>query len=289
MEQKKLDRMAKQVLPDSFKLESDRGRNAKVVLNPDKPKEFKRWKDATNKTDLKGFDTKKEKEKSIREINKSLHLGYIESDPERFVREGHETRRLIDSVKDKIFDKESMIKAVSEVWKKESSLKSFWKEQDWIKKRDWEALFNTSHLQSIIKQNSVLPLVKMIQKQYNINVNKAQAIYDKLPQRKKNQLIQKHILGIKKPKTKTIKVKKARPIFDSLPKAKRQKSKAGTYYIRTKPQKWSAMQQKFLKNNQNQKVDDLVRIYNNTFSAKRTKSSLYTKLYRLKKETRSNS
>lgn len=282
MDKEKLNRMAKQVVPDGFRLEKDRSRNAKIVLDPNKPSHYKKWKSAPNKTDLKGFDTKKQKEKSTRKILKSLNVGYIESDPERFVAEGYETRRLIDSVSKNIYDKESMIKAVTEVWKKDSSLKSFWREQDWIKKSDWDALFKTNYIQNLVKKNTVIPLLKQIQKQYNVSQTKAEAIYNKLPQAKKDQLIKQQVSGIKIPSRK--KMKKARPIYDSLPKAKRQKSRTGTYYVRTKPQKWSSMQETFLRNNIHQKVDDLLRTYNNTFSTKRTKSSLSTKYYRLKKE-----
>jgi len=282
MDKEKLNMMAKQIVPDGFRLESDRSRNAKVILDPNNPSDYKKWKKAPNKTDLKGFDTKKEKEKSTKQVLKSLNVGYIESDPERFVAEGYETRRLIDSVANKIYDRDSMIKALTEVWKSDTSLKSFWQDQEWIGKRDWDALFKTTYIQNLVKKNTIVPLLKQIQKQFNVSEGKAQAIFNKLPQRKKDQLINQQITGIKIPTRR--KQPKARPIFDSLPKAKRQKSKKGNYYVRTKPQKWSSMQETFLRNNINQKVDDLVKIYNNTFSTKRTKSSLQTKYYRIKKE-----
>jgi len=282
MEIDKLNRLAKKVVPDGFKLEKDRSRNAKIVLDPDNPAQLSRWKKATNRTDLKGFDTKKEKTLSVKQVLSKQKVGYIESDPDRIVRQGHVTRELIDSISDKIVDRESMIKEVTAVWKKDKSLNSFWDGQHWLKKSDWEALFNTDHMKNIIRKNTILPVLKTIQKQFNVDIVKAKNIYDKMPDDKKATLLKRTSnLGrlkeqIQKPQP------KVKPI-QLVPLLKRQKSRVGKFYRRAKPQKWTQIQKNFLNNYSNEKIDVIIKIYNNSFSKKRTMIGLKTKLYRMKK------
>jgi len=284
MEKEKLNIMAKKFVPDGFKLEKDRSYNAKVVLDPDNPANFKRWKKNTNKVDLRGFDTRKEKELSLRQVLKKSSLGYIESEPDRFVAEGYETRRLIDSIADKIYDKESMIKEITSVWKRDNGLRSFWDSGEWITKGDWEALFKTGYIQGIIKNNVVEPVLSAIRDKYKVSDFKARQVFEKLSEEKINLIYQATRRG-KIKQIKIIKKKKTiNPILASIPRAKRQMSKGGIFYQRTKPQIWSKMQEKFLINNSKQPILDLFKVYNSTFSVKRTMGSLQNKIYRLKKK-----
>ena len=83
MDKKKLDALASKVLPPSYKLEKDRDFNAKIILDPDNPASFKRWKDNTNKTDMKGYDTRDRGQPSTNELIKKMNIGYMETEADR--------------------------------------------------------------------------------------------------------------------------------------------------------------------------------------------------------------
>ncbi len=279
---KTLDKFGTQIVPNGVRLEQDRGRNAKIIHSPTK-KGKQAWAKNPNKSDLKGFDTKDRKQPSKKKIGNLLGLGYIETDPDRFVADGYVTRQLIDSVSDEIIDLDSLKQAVTKAWKTDNSLKSFWDKQNELKNADWEALLKTGHIQKIIKNNTMLPVIKAIQKKFNIDSLKAKQVYDKMPSHTKEKLLKQSVSKgtISKPKPKIV-AKKQQSMIDLIPKIKQQKSKKGNFYQRTKPQKWSKMQELFLSNYKTEKIETVFKMYNDSFSTKRTKNSLQNKIYRLK-------
>lgn len=282
MDKDKLDQLASQVLPKGFKLTADRGHTAKIVLDPNSASQFERWSKNTNKTDLKGYDTK---QTSKRAIMKDISLGYIESEADRLTREGQESNRVIDSVADLIKDRQSMEEAIKNAFEKHKSLFNLVGKKAEIKSADWDALFMTKKIQDIIKNNNSSLLINYIKRKYNVDDQRAELVVNKLSKNKRLKLIEEasSMPSSKQPVTK-IKVKK-QSVQEKLgiPILKKQKSKTGTYYRRSKPRKFSSLELQFLQNNQEKPISEINKLFNFTFAKKRTLNSLRNKLYRLKK------
>jgi len=283
MDRKKLDKLAGKVLPPSFRLEKDRDFDVvtpKNMLDPDKPQDFKKWKDNTATHDLKGYDTTDRGQKSTKQIFKEMHIGYIETEADRLVRSGQESNRLIEDVADEIIDRRTMIEAVKKAFKSDKSLSHLVSKKANLTDKDWDALLNTKKMQDIISKNSNAKLREYIKRTQKVDDYRADTIIAKLPKDKKMELIQKAVrMKPLQTRKKGVKVKKQQPI---IPFAKRQKAKSGKVYRRTKPRRWGQTEVNLIKNNKNKPAKEILEIFNQTFKEKRTFGSIRNKLYRLK-------
>lgn len=274
-----LDKVGKQYLPEGFNLAVDRSRTARTVT-----KDVGRWRDKTNRMDLKGFDTRSARETPVSTIVKKIRgiRGRTSSgedalfeEPLRFVRRGQRTRELLEDVKDEIYDFESFKVAVKKSWSTDGSLREL--VNDITRDDAWQLLYNTPLIQSWVKGNTDDLGIDLIMHKYNIERNRARNVFQKLDAKSRARLFKDTKVGVRvKPTVVKVAVKPKIPML-------RQKSKGGKFYQRTKPQRWTKLEERLLKNNKGKSTAKIFDIYRRVFSDKgRTDSSIRNKIYRLK-------
>lgn len=271
----RIQELGKQVIPESTRLEQNRGKDAKTIFYPKKKGDFEKYKKMPHRSDLKGFDQKAQKEPNKKQVFNDLNVGYIERDPERILIESHVTKKLINSVSDKIYDRNSMEIEIKNVWNTDKSLAHLVKNSN---RSDWDTLFNLPEMQKIIRDNTFSPAIHQIRKKYNVGEIKAKEIFDGLNSENRVKLLKGVALG--RPPT----IKTAPRLFKPRLPQITVRTKRGKVFSRSKPQKWTDMQERTLRSYSGENLDNIVRVYNAVFSVKRTKSAISSKLTRLKKK-----
>lgn len=250
-----LDSEAKKYLPEGHALDVDRRFNAKTVTTS--LEEYK--KDTANK-DLAGFDSRKQKEPSIKEIKKKItgeNSGddVLLNEPERLLKSGQLTRNLIEKDKDKIYDFNSFIDVVKKSWGSDGSLGVLL--DNTRKNESFKNMFNQPLIQSWINENTNHTNMNYIMKKFNVEPIRASNILRKLPTSAKSKLFmisrrrkiprlfikRKRIIG-RKPRWTTqeknllskyrqFSLNQAYKIFDSTSPVKRSKGSFRNMYYRT--------------------------------------------------------
>lgn len=278
-----LSNEAKQVIeeewyPKGSSLATDRKIQAQTVF---KPNQVDQWlKKGINRSDLQGYDTPDAREPSFKAIRSALHssqtLGYVESEPDRFMHDRQQTRRLLEGVKDKVVDYRSFKIAVDEAWSKDKSLKFLVKN---MLESDYEALFKTPKVQQWLKSNTSTALIAGLMRRFSVDRDRAQAIYERMNEDSRNKLLAAFMHS--RPLRVAPRIEpEPMPRTPSVPLIT-QRSRSGRSYSRSKPIKWSDMELEFLHNNRQMPLRTLTDLHNNTFSTRRTLSSIKSRRLRL--------
>jgi hypothetical protein len=224
-----------------------------------------------NRSDLKDFDTTNAREPSEREIKSELRrtmgVGYVESEPERFMHPNHETRKLLEEHKAEIGDYASFKEVLNRVWGKDHSLKDLVKS---MTEADYEALFNTSTVKEWVDGNTAEITIQGLMQRFNIERKKAETVYEKLNVDNRRKILTSLMRGRKitiRPEA-TQTPAPTTPRFQ--PPTVTQRSRWGTSYSRAKPLKWQGIQTEFIRNNQALPAKALHALYNQTFSQPRS-------------------
>lgn len=273
-----LDEAGKKYLPEGHALDVDRQYTANKVTT-----DINEWKDKTSKMDLKGFDTRDAKEPTVKEIIKRTvgDIPYVQENPEKWLTKGYVSRRLLEQGKNEVHDFASFKEMVKRQWNSDDSLKSLVENMDKFKDEEYRALFETDEVQSWLNNNMESRGINIIMRKNNIEPHRAKKVWNKLSPMQRSKVLDSAKGKFRFSQAKLDKVAVAKPE----PKPQNvvtQVSKAGTSYTRQKPVRWSVMQIRMLRNNQNTPLPRLLEQYNSTFpSARRTISSLRNKLYRI--------
>jgi len=258
-----LDREAKKYLPESHKLDVDRLFTAERVVT-----DINEWKDRTDKVDLKGFDTRDAKEKSI---DKVLMSNYgvkttadlvLMTEPDRFLRNDQESRRLLEKNKDKIYDFNSFKEQLKGAWGQDSSLLNL---LDNVTDFDkcLKPMFSQSVVQSWLQENIRPQLIQYIKKKFNVEPIRAMRIISKLDDSTRRKLY--------------IKAK-----FKSLPKIRIPKARKPSIGIRKTP-RWSEQEKNIIKQNLDIHPDRITEIFKQA-GYNRSDTSIRNTYYRFRRE-----
>lgn len=267
----------------------DRGIDAQTVFDP---KDVDKWlKAGVNKTDLKGFDTTDAREPSMRQLGgqlkKGTGLGYVESEPDRFVESGMESFKALSRYKDEITGYDSFKKIVEKAWRSHSTgdkgLHHLFKE---MTEGDFVALYETSVVQSWVRQaprrDERIPqevqnsIISGLMKRYNIERGRATTKFNELSPPAQQKLIDRFRLRSERDAR--------RRMFVGIPENAQKQTVAyrGRTYVRSKPTKWSPLQETFIRNNSGLPLKDLTDLYRHVFTTSpRTYNSIKFKRQRL--------
>lgn len=268
-----LEREAKKYLPEGMALSVDRFKDAEIIHD-----DINKWKNNTNRSDLRHFDTKDAREPKVKDIVKRLTgktsgEQILQSEPDRLVGQGR-AGDLLNQYKKGIVNFESFKKAIELAWKKDASLKNLWKEVKGSKDDVFKEMFNTTVVQQWLKDNNYGDIVSSLMKKFNIGQKRAERLYARLPPKKQQSLLNRVIEGKKPRLVKAVAVKKPKIVKIT------QVSKAGTSYSRVKPQRWTTNELRFILSRRNRPVERVLEEYNSFFPENRTISSLRNKIYR---------
>ncbi len=286
---------ARRYLPDkgadNFRWRVDRALKAKK-------KPLSEWKKDTARADWDRYDTpdrkplpdKRDLWKSKHHTRSSGEAALLE-EPERFVRPGQESRRLLESIKDQIYDFESFKKYARKVLASDKGGFDFFVKDIDLRGTDagYMALFNTGVVQGWLKENTMGIATKWLRDRFNITDTRAKAIFSKLSQKNKDRLLISAITG-KKLRVRLVKPVtergKAKAYIPARPRI-RQVSRTGTSYLRTKPQRFTDMEVRFLHTNaRRMPLLKLFEAHQTTFlQTPRTLLSLKNKVRRLNLRT----
>jgi len=258
---KELHDKLKDIYPESRSLSMDRRFNAETILDPTDPKQLKEWALDKDKKDARGFDDKSGREPSVKKVVDSVSgesRNYVEEDIDRFVDTSQETGKLIDKVSDKIFDYNSMKKAIKESWG--NDLKGLSELADRLTNRDYNALFNSPLIQRYIQNNTQSHLVNYIQKRFKVEPVRASRIINKLGRLNRAKLF--YVVRHKR-----------------LPKIK-MPTKSG----RRTRRRFSQQETNFIYTNKHLTDKTMTKLFNQTFQNKRDISSIRNKLHRIRKQ-----
>lgn len=256
-----VDQVGKEFLPEGFSLATDRGKDAKTVVS-----DPRKWKDRHNRTDLKGFDTRQAKEKKARKVLYQAGVGYIEQEPERFL-------KYISDEKGEFLDYNTFKDAVNKAFDKDVSLSKL---KSTMKESDYQALFDTREVQDWLSENITEVAIPILMRKHNIERKRAELVWSKYPARKRGRIMTRILSGKRVATTgKRIKpmMKDSRVVFMT--------TSAGRRVM--KPIPWTDTQEDFLKNNKGRfTIKQLHDWYNKIFSDARTLGSLRGKIYRMR-------
>jgi hypothetical protein len=282
-----LDAFGKIFYPEGTNLTRDRNIQAEQVFQP---KDVDKWlSEGMNRSDLQDFDTTNAREPSEREIKSKLRsqmgLGYVESEPERFVHPGHETRKLLEAEKGAISDYNTFKEVVKKAWGNDRSLRDLVKAMN---EADYEALFNTRAVQGWVEQNTSDVAISGLMQRFNIERGKATTVYGKMTVENRRKVLSSLIQGTNislkdtsgsAPHPAPMPIAPPQPIASM--SALTQKSRWGTTYTRAKPQKWSDIQIEFVRNNKALPSKAIQGLYNQTFSQHRSLIAIRNKRRRM--------
>lgn len=263
--------------PEGSALMRDRQVTAETVF---KPSQVDKWLEAgVNRTDLEGFDTRAAREPSQKKIASTLYkrygVGYVESDPERFMHPNHVTRRLLEDEKGRIADLKSFREAVQTAWDKDKSLKNLLKN---MTDGDYEALFNTRDVQQWVNRNSSEFIIQGLMQKLNIERGRAEAAYMRLNDEGRQKVMRRLVSGG------SIRFTRQQAEPEPTPRATggiSQRSRGGREYTRSKPAKWTDLQLEFLRSNRGMPRKAIYPLYNATFRDRRSPGSINTKMKRM--------
>ena len=267
----------------------DRGIDAQTVFDP---KDVDKWlKAGVDKTDLQGFDTTDAREPSLRQLGGQLKkgsgLGYVESEPERFVQHGMESFKQLSRFKDEIIGYNSFKKAVEKAWSSHSQgdkgLHHLFKE---MTEGDFVALYETSEVQSWVRQappdkqkvSQELrgQVITHIMKRYNIERGRATTKYDSLSLVAQDKLLTRFRLRTERQAKRMAQPSRPEGILTT------NVSRRGKVHVRTLPQKWTPIQVTFMRNNSQLPPKQLHELYSHVFrTSPRTYTSIRFKRQRL--------
>lgn len=279
-----VDDLGKGYIPEGARLSADRGKQAKTVY--DDPKKW--LKHGVNRSDLKGFDTRRAPQKANRRINYESGDGYIEQEADRWLRPDQESFKLLNGVKNEIMDYDSFKKALHQAWDGDNSLRELISDK-YVYEGDFKALFNHPTVQKWLNENIENTAIPLIMKLKNVEENKARSVFRGLSAKSRGKLLSRVLSG------KKIKIRR-RTKYDIIDgkvqmikpgqqvKMITQVSRGGVSYKRSHPVRWTEMERNFVMNNQGHGLKYVTDIYFRIFSdSKRTKKSISNKFYRINK------
>jgi len=212
---------------------------------------------------------------------RAIGSDYVSQEPDRFVRQGQVTKKLIDNVKDKFVNFESFKLNVTQEWNKDTSLQNLINS---MTQKDWQSLYNTSEVQSMIKNNTEIKARIYLAKKLNVSEQKAGVLLGKMTKERYRKFLNNvnstdrayDLLMAKQTQPKT-----QAQTYNIM--TLHQTARSGKKYERSKPQRWTDEQVTFLKNYNGFRAKDIEPLYNRFFANKRTTNSISTKVLRLKK------
>lgn len=276
-------RHLQQLYPSGSPLDQDRKHRAQTVF---KPNQIDKWLAmGVNRSDLQGYDTPSAREPSKRKIMGTLaragQVGYVESEPERFVHPTHRTYKLLSEHKDEITSYETFKAAVQKAWNKDHSLPDL---VDNMTEADYQALYKTGTIQKWLESNSKGVLVEGLQRRFNIERRRAEAIYERLTPDNRQKLMGSLLTGRRVQLRQRLPEAEPEPTPRTVAPAQamlRQRSRGGHEYSRTKPVRWTELEVQFIRSNRQVALQALLALHNQTFSHRRTLSSLRNKRQRI--------
>jgi len=291
-----IESMGKDIVPEGSGLERDRNITAQTILDPNNAKDWLKYKQQHSKLDMRGFDTRKQKEPTIKSVIHSItgHTNYIATDPDRFVKAGSVTRKVIDSVADEMKDFKSFKKAIEKAFMKDDSLKHFFENGKWVFENDFKALWETDHIQQIVKKNQRVPLVDYIMTKFDVEPIRAGKILDSMTAVEQAHLLVKletnktYQKALKRSSggVKIMRAERPRPTTPAKIKMEnmvRQLTKqGGNRYLRSKPTKWTINEIRIVSNYSHYTSRE-IRLILERIGKQRSLSSIQTKRFRLRK------
>jgi len=271
-----LDKEGKKYLPEGVALSVDRLFDAENIVD-----DINEWKDNTNRSDLRHFDTTDAQEPKPKDIVRKLTgrtsgEQVLESEPDRLVSKGVAGDKLA-RYKKKINNFDTFKQAVEKAWNSDHSLKNLWNEVKGSKDEVFMAMYNTDTVQKWVKENNFEDMMSYLMQRFNIERLRAERVYNRLPIKRKDSLLKRVISSQGKVKVVQKKVVKKPEI-----RRIRQVSWKGTTYRRSKPVKFTDNQIEFLSRRQNRPLARVHEEYVSRFDF-RTELSLRNKLYRLRR------
>jgi len=282
---------ARRYLPDkgakSFAWQVDRALVAKK-------KPLSEWKKDTARADWDSYDTPSRRPlptkrgglKGKHHTSSSAEAAMMD-EPERFVKQGQESRRLLEKIKDNFYDLDSFKKeARKALGDDKGGFDQFIADMDSKgSNRGYEALFNTPVVQQWLKENTQGAAIGYLRNRFKISDTKAKSIYGKLSEKNRMKVIESSFTGkrIRIKQMPTVVVRGVtKPSIPVRPRI-RQVSRTGTSYLRTKPQRFTELEIRFMRNNaQRMSLVRLLEAHRSTFlQTPRTILSLKNKVTRL--------
>lgn len=273
-------------IPSEHALDVDRALDAKKITS-----NINKWKQNTNKMDLRGFDTTRQKLPSTRTVLNREGIGYIEREADRFVRDGQVAKDLLEAKSSQIYDYRTFVETLREAWNADVSLRSL---VDNSNEKDFRALFETSRVQGWLRGNVRDVGIAGIMERLDISMTRATQLWGRLPDREKDRVIESVLSGKRFSITRaTRQVRQAGTIRRARRRMVQQVGATGTSYRRTKPVQFTEMEIRFLTNRKRQDPSIPLRRLQEEHNAifrrtPRTVSSLRNKVYRLGLSQRRN-
>lgn len=246
---------ARRVLPDkgakNFPWRVDRALKAKKVP-------LSEWKDKTNRTDWNSYDTPDRRPlPDKRDLLKKKHRtpssgeAALAEEPQRFLREGQESRRLLERIKDQFFDFESFkIAARKALADDRGGFDQLIADVDARGgNRGYEALFNTGVVKGWLKENTQGAAVSWLRNRFKVSESKARSIFNSYSDKRKEKVIEASFTGKRvriRPTPQVVERGQRKPYIPPRPRI-RQLSRTGTSYLRTKPQNFTELEKRFLR------------------------------------------
>lgn len=207
----------------------------------------------------------------------SLYPVDSENERDRYFNEGTVTRDLLDSIKDNIVDFASFKEKLTKAFNDDISLRGLIKAFEERGDADFKVLFNHPLVQEWITKNRPEEIIiQGIMEKSKLSRINAKEKFDGMPADQKDRLISRIVkdMTVKvRPPKEPVEVKRIVKIS--------QVAASGTSYKRTKPQRWSIIQSRFLIHNRFKSKKDIFETYNSLFpEMPRTFRSIKNKIYR---------
>lgn len=190
-----MERELKRMYPESHALDQDRVYRADTVLDPDNPEDVMRWSERKDRLDLEGFDTPSAREPPQDKVLSQIYDGEsgeeaLIDEADRFAKPNSVAGKLIEEKKDKIYDYQSLIKAVEDAWKNDDALNNLYNKIP-NKERAFQELFRHPIIQGYIDENTRPLLINYVMKRYGVEPVRASNIVNKLTPRIRSKLFNK--------------------------------------------------------------------------------------------------
>lgn len=117
--------------------------------------------------------------------------------------------------------------------------------------RGWEALYNTTIVKGWLKENTQGSAVAWLRNRFKISETKAKSVYNRLSEKNKTKVVEASLTGKRvriRPIPTVTERGQRKPYIPARPRV-RQVSRTGTSYLRTKPQRFTDLELRFLRNN----------------------------------------
>lgn len=193
MSKAEIERRGKRLYPEGLSLSIDRSKDAELVFSPDKIKDWEKWREMKNKSDMKGYDDTSAQERPVRLVKRDISGGYVASEPDRFLRSKQKSRKMLEEQKELMHDYDSFKEAVEKAW--HADRKGLSNLLDAMHEADFKALYEQPLIQDWIENNQRPMLIQYIMKRYKLEPVRASRVVIGLSSKVRNRL---YLLAVKR-------------------------------------------------------------------------------------------